>query len=468
MSRLLTLFSSTQVPTLGTASFAAMDTTVSNDLSNDGQSWSQSGATGPLLVTNSDKLVLMSQRNNGGNKQNVWMYSNDGGATWNDDDTSEGFLERAGYAYDADNDLIHALYTALSGNDGIIYRQWSITRDGSGNITGLARVGGINLQLDYDTGVGSMYYQHPIMLHVNDGGADGTYGKLIAIWSARNAGAGKNEIRASMCVLGNTQNQGATAGNWAAPFRASGTDTDTLSNAPQVNYSIILSNSGGSFPSIAHPSAIRKPSGANASDLYIFYHDGGATATQLWAYKRGQWSSANNDWRTGLTAATTISVVQRGGSDTGYTLKGQLGSKPVFDATNDRIYFGLATWKSNALGDTWGYVYIDSAGTVSSLVDVYSAGGAHVYAPCGDIAFDPTAGRLVVSYIKQTTQHAYARLYDGTTAAGVETTLFTTDTVDIPLLYPRYSNKVLIVLREATGAAPYTGYFGSIPWQLGG
>jgi hypothetical protein len=76
---------------------------------------------------------------------------------------------------------------------------------------------------------------------------------------------------------------------------------------------------------------------------------------------------------------------------------------------------GMATWKDNTSGDTWGFARIADSTETVTLVDVYSAGGAHSYAPTGHLALDPAKGLLVVSYVKTTTQFAFVQAFAGTT-----------------------------------------------------
>lgn len=466
-------------PTLGTLTTVQPGGTFFGDGSSDQTNWPQAGAgnatqntaSGPIIVDKYGNIIVNLQRNNGGTKQNQMVYSNDGGLNWtvNTGYSNEAALERGTMAYDAANDTIHVLWTATDAGDGIIYRRYLIAYS-STSISSITKAAD-NLQLDFQSGY---QYQHPILIHMNDGGADGTYGKILAIWSRRNPTGSKNEIAASMCVLGATANRGATAGNWAAPISAA---TDSLGVAPAVAYSALFVSAGASFPAIPHPSAQRVWSGARANDVYVLYADGGTTAAGKWAVKRMRWAGGSNDWSTGLTAATDVSTIQVAGSDTGYTLKYQLGGPLSHDTTNDRLYFGIARWVSNVVGDAWTVGYIDCTNdTVSSLVDISTSGasyqeggaaGTYNYPITGGLAYDNTARRFIVTYTKSgaADNSSHARMYNGLTSVGVEKDIYTARKTDIPLIGAVRVNGALPLLwREAgdgtAGSAPFTGFFG--------
>src|SRR6478736_6137073 len=96
-------------PRLSSPSFALQNTPASNDLTQDGYSWSQAN---PIIVDKFDKIILPAQRNNGGSKSNAFIYSNDAGRTWQDNAAfaAEGYIERGTAAYDPENDVIHMLW----------------------------------------------------------------------------------------------------------------------------------------------------------------------------------------------------------------------------------------------------------------------------------------------------------------------------------------------------------------------
>lgn len=441
--------------------FAYQNTAFTNDLSDDGYSWTNAL---PITVDQYGCILTIAQRHNNSSKQHTIVYSNDGGATWSDSSIASAFLERGTAAYDSANDLLHVLWQAAAVTDGIIYRRYSITRDGSNNITGISQVAGINLQLDYEN-AGTMSYQHPLLLWLDDAGF-GANGALLAVWSARNSAGtpNTNEIRASMRVLSNTVDDN-TAANWSAPIAAS---TSSIGQSPQVAYSALVVNSAGG---IAYPSIGRKASGTHARDLYLCYHTGAAAGQ--WRWRRAQWNAGTNNWSTGLTTDILLSNEVRAGTDTGYALKEQLGSAVHEDAASDRMLFGLATWASDVLGDTWGYVGINADDSLTSLIDVYSAGGAHSFAPVGDLCVDATSQRIVVSWLTTTTEYARVQLYDGLASAGDPVTAYdavSPNGVDIPLLYPRRQGKLLMMFRDRVNQTPpsgsprYRGVFGTLTW----
>ena len=449
-------------PQLGSPAFALQNTPASNDLTQDGYSWSQAN---PIIIDKFDKIILPAQRNNAGNKSNAFVYSNNAGRTWQDNAAfpAEGYIERGAAAYDPENDVIHVLWVGQSAEDGIFYRRYTVSRDGAHNITGIEKTKDVNLILDHQTD-GAMYYQHPVLISLS-GAPFGQYGGLLAAWSARNGNAkGGNEIRSSLCVMGKDALACGAAAGWSAPVQASPT---TIGNAAQVAYTALLANKAAAIP---YASILRKSAGTNAGDVYLYYHDGDAPGT--WAFRRMRWSATTHNWSAGLTEPTTISALLRAGKDTGYTLKSQLGSRPVEDIAGDRVYFGFASWKDNAAGDTWSFVATDAAhdDRLGPIVDVYSAGGAHSYAPDGDLTFDPVSARLVVAYITTKQQQIGIRLYDGDTPKS-ELAPFGDAPADIPLLAPqaRYGSpaRLLIVFRDTvrTPNPPYHGWAGTVTWN---
>jgi hypothetical protein len=229
-----------------------------------------------------------------------------------------------------------------------------------------------------------------------------------------------------------------------------------MTQAPAVPYSIVA---GGVDANVVYPSALRLASGAYAHDVWVFWaQDRLSSPIQG---RRLRWNAAASDWSSGLSdTITLLDGIARAGSDTGYGLKYQLLSKPVHDAARDRVCLGFASWKDDRAGDTWSFRCVDGAGALGPLVDVYSAGGAHSFAPTGDIALDPLSGYLLVSYIATSTQYVYLQLFDGTTAV-LDALLAGAIDADIPLLYtgPVGATQGLIILtRDHDGTPPYQGY----------
>ena len=419
---------------------AYQNTTFTNDMSPDGYSWANAHV---LMQDSFGKYIALCQRQNGGTQQSNFVYSNNG-TSWNDAGLSSAFLTRGTAVYDDINDLIHVLWVAAAASDGIIYRRYSITRDGSNNITGISQVAGVNLQLDLED-AGSMGYQHPLLLFLNQG----TNGTLLAVWSARNNSgvSNKNEIRASMRALSNTTADN-TASNWSAPVT---TDTTSIGQSPQVPYSkLVFNNDSG----IAYPSI-----GLLNDDLVLCY-SASPSGVDQWRFRKAIKSGTN--WSGGLTTDTLITNIRRSGTDSGYSLKYQLGSYVYQYGTS--FLFGLATWKDDTLGDTWGYVIVDSDDTVH-LVDVYSANGAHSYAPTGDVVL--ADNNILISYITTTDQFIRMAVYDSNGNQLQDISVHTATNTDIPLLR-NFDNIIHLLFRDTTdqvGALLYRGLHGTLTWQ---
>jgi hypothetical protein len=451
------------MPGLISPSFAAQNTTATNDLFHDGYGWASAK---PILVDSFGKIILLAQRQNGSESRHVFVVSNDHGATWVDtprtgffDANGEGFIERGTVAYDPVNDLLHVLWNFSATSDGIVYRRYALTRDGSNNITGVARVAGINIQLDIQAG-GSMQYAHPWIIWVPEGGANGS---VLCGWSARNMASGgvKNELRVTMRKLSNTAADHTNA-NWIAPVTAA---TDAIGNAPTVAYSVVEVNS---FGALVHSAGMRKQAGTNALDVYVAFNDGDVSGVSpLWRFRRLRWNAGAEDWSTGFSSAVTLSPMKVAGVDSGYAQKYQLQTQWSEDDANDRMYVGFPIWKNDTDGDTFSFVHVNAADVVSARVDVYSAGGVHSFAPVCDLVYDDATGQLVASYGKTGDEFAYVKLYDDAgVEAQAETLMFGGDTVDIPLIHDGRidTTKLLSVFRLTVGP-PFDGYTGTMTWE---
>jgi hypothetical protein len=449
---------------LGNPAFAQQNTTATNDLGADGYTWAN---IPPICIDKFGKLIVWAQRFNGSTLRIVPCVSNNGGGSWSDptrtgffDATGEGFVVRAAWAYDSTNDIMHVLWT--DENSLVIYRRYTFTRDGNNNITGVTRDATINLQLD--PAASTFTFSHPVILWIPEGG---TFGSILCAWVASNFASTptKMEVRASMRVLANSAADN-TAANWKAPVSAS---ADSIGITPNVAYSALATSTGSPAGAIA---LLRKASGTNLKDVYVSFFDYGAsTATAAYKFRRMQWNSVTNDWSTGLTALQTLSLYQVAGSDTGYSLKYQLTTKWAEDPTNDLLYIAFAIWKDNTTGDTVSFKTVNaaSADAMSARVDVYSAGGAHSFAPTVDLMFDTAEAKVVLSYVKTSTQFAVVTTYSGVVQQQAETPMFSAATVDIPLLADvRIGNKLASVFRDHTGGTPpYHGYFGTMTWLAG-
>jgi len=448
MTKLLTILSAGLAGELDTASaaFVPQNTASTNAMGPDGYNWTQGGMRGPIAVDAYGKIIAIAE-DAGGN--HTFVYSNDSGATWAES-LSLGFLTRGALAYNATDDTLLVLWAAQAMTDGILFRRYTISRDGTHAITGMAAAGAGYTVLDAET-TGTMDYQHPCILWLSDTGAHGT---VICAWCSRNTGTGGtgNEIRAVMRTLTNTAAD-LLAANWTHLGVASAT---TIGNAPgSASYTALLANVTTGIP---HAALTRLANG----DLFLAYHDGTTTAGTMagnCVFRRAAW---NGSVWSALTSPTTLGAVKRSGTDTGYANKGDLLSKIVQDGAGN-AYIGLATWKGNASGDTWSIAQITPADVVT-LTDVYSASGAHSYAPTGDLDYDTASGRLVTSYIKTTTQAAYAQLYSGTTRTQDELLLFDGAPVDIPLIRTCVlTNKLAVLLRDTN--TPHLGWWGSVTWR---
>jgi len=454
-------------PSLSGAAFALMDSTPTDgNLTPDGFTWAQ-GA--PMVIDNHGKYITLTQWSNSGTNTNSFVVSNDSGATWTypthssmANSSGELFLIRGAMAYDTINDLVHVLWNASDPGDGVIYRRYSITRDGSNNITAFTRVTGVNLQLDYQN-AGSMLYQHPVLIFCPDVGEEGG---LLAIWGARNSASGtgtRSEVRASMRALSNTTADN-TAGNWAAPVSAS---TSAIGQSPQVAYSAIVAKAAAA--SLCHPSATRLANG----NVFVVYTDGDNTEEIQRVVM--VWDDANEDWSNDLSAQVKISDVVRAGVDGGYSLKREIITAPHEDVAGGLVYVAFSTWKGGGDGDTWSLVTVNAAGTVSAITDVYVADpddcGSDIFIT-GDLMFDAGTKRAAVLYTDLPPKHIYAALYDGTTQAQAPLLVFDDVPFDIPTVYPQtVGGKLLVLGRDfnaesvenpPTYAPPYDGYFGTV------
>lgn len=425
--------------TLASPSFAVLGTTFANDMSPDGMTWD--AVVGAFVVDAFGKYIQYIQRYNANTRLCYFVVSNDDGATWADNGGiggGEGFLVRGSSVYDAGRDCFHGLIvTTNAGDGGIIYRRYSITRDGSNNITSIARVAGVSVSLDSD----GTAYEFPTIL-MSD--AD----TLIAAWTVRTGSGG--EIRACKCDISGDDDAGGTASNWVHLGLSS---TTTIGGAPHVgSYTVIYSQASAVF---TYFSLIEMASG----DLGWLYHSGAVPGQ--WRWRRSVRSAANT-WDS-LSNPVAISNMQVAGTDTGYSLKVQLASKLVEDG-NGNMYVAAPVWLSDVAGDTVRLFKVTSADEVSVLT-IYSAGAAHSYAPTCGLAYDAVSGRLVVAYIKTTTSAAYVQLISTALAvAQAEALAYDANPVDIPLVvFARNNGRCGMAFRRQ-GSPPQPGYFGTMVW----
>lgn len=437
-------------PTLSTPSFVRTNTTFTNDMGPDGYNWSQGGRRGPIEVDQYGKLIALAEYVNG---DHTISYSNDLGATWNDGPTLQ-FLTRGALAYSSADDRLHVLWVASDPADGVLFRRYTPTRDGSNNITAWAATDASYTQFDAQV-TGTMEYKHPMILWLNDA-AYGAHGALVCAWCCRNTGVGGtgNEIRAVMRQLSNSAADIVLA-NWTDIGVNS---ASTIGNAPlTASYTALLANATTGIP---HAALNRLAD----NNLFVAYHTGTVTGGKMagaWNYRRATWAAGSNNW-TALQTAQAICNMVRAGADSGYASKGELVSKIVQDAAGN-VGVGIATWKSNAAGDTWGWALISLADAVT-LIDTYSASGVHSYAPTGDLEYDSIADRYIASYVTTIDQFAYLTLYNSTTPTQADLLAFNSAPVDIPLTRSRaVPNKLAMLFRDT--ATPHLGWFGTLAWN---
>lgn len=429
-------------PQLGAATVAALNTTVTNDMSPDGLTWAAVRAA--CIVDAFGKLIVYAQRYNANTRQCYFVYSNNNGVTWSDNTGiagGEGFLTRGDIVYDAARDCLHGLImTTNPGDGGIIYRRYSITRDGSNNITSIARVAGVSVSLDSS----GTTYEFPTirMTDVNT---------LLIAWTVAAALGG--EIRTCKCDISGDADAGGTASNWVHI----GINSVSLIGALPVVGSYTIPFTTALTASVTYFSLLPLVSG----DLRWVYHNGSAPGAY---FTRRSVQNAANTWNS-LSAPVSLSNVQRAGTDTGYSLKNQLISQQ--SEKSGVVYVGLATWKDNTLGDTWGIYQIAANDSLTTSGDVYSANGAHSYAPTGDCAYDATADRLVVTYEQTATQDGYVGLLrpsDLGIAQAFSAFEVTTD-IDIPVIARARMNGNVLILWRVAGAPPQAGRSAQLPWQ---
>jgi hypothetical protein len=466
------------VPMLVNPQFRRQDTPATNSLSPDGYTWAQGT---PIVVDRRGTILAVAQKVGRVNEvqiySHVFVFSNDAGATWHESSREFTGLSRGSLAYDDQNDILHALWRGQSEADAVVYRRYTIERDASDVVRDIHADPTGDRRLDGRTGAATIVCEHPIISWLPAEEMGNRFGAVLCVWTVHNSTPGQvgNEVRASLCLLSNTQEDtGASA--WFAPGPPS---TATIGNAPAVPYTALVANSA---PAPIYPSLGRKRAGRHAGDLYLFYADGGAGmgGAQRWCWRRFSWRATDMRWES-ATPEAAITPLARSGPDGGYEYKGQLGTKVVEDPKNGRMFFGFTTWKDAAAGDTWNFAYVAEDDTLSPIVDVYSCGGRfrpELYALTGDLVFDTVHSRLAVAYVQngEGVNHGLLRVYDGVTPAEPETRFFTAADVDIPLLWQdartgqcRYGSgaikQLLVLFRDTNGQAPpYRGWFGTLDW----
>jgi hypothetical protein len=390
----------------------------------------------PWQVDQFGQALLFVQQVVSGTKYHVPVTSSDGGATWSvptlsgagwsgDNTLGDQAIVRLAHCFDPVHDQVHTC-VVFDQTDGVYLRTWSIARDGSNHVTGLARL----RQMQLEVGVGSMTHDTPQCLWLSDLGA------LHVSWTAINTGhtGGKAEGRGTYKVMAGTSAD-HTQANWLAPMNeaAGAGATDSIGSTVPVKYSCYVKSS------VSSPIFLALGRLAN-KDFAFFAAMGGGGGTGGGGsvyYNRVQWAAGSSDWRTGLVAALaadagklTISAFNFSGQG-GYNLKHQLMSKLV-QAGAGVVGVAFPRW-DGVKGDTVVIATVDPASEAgATIVDAYAAGGAHSYAPTCDLAWHAGAQRFVPTYIKTTTQSSYFKTLTAALAVDQPETLLHSASVDIP------------------------------------
>lgn len=447
-------------PVLGVPSIAAQNTTVANNMGYDGETWAQ--AYNPIIDSYGCKIKI-SQRHSLGL---YLMYQNPGGNWVDVSSNPDGRAypvpaTRAALAWDSISGKVYALYQGSNADDGMILRRYTPTRDGSNNITGFTGDANLNFQIDLNNGGSNMDYRHPVVLFCPDIGASGS---IVCFWGARSLGATKGtEVRSSMRALSNSAADN-TAGNWT---HLGVNSTTIIGQSPPVAYTA-WSADNADTNARGYPSVARKANG----DLIVMF-TGQVNAGTGWRYRRGTFSAGQ--WAT-LGSITNIGELTITGTNAGYNLKHELGTKPVFDSDGN-AYFGALHWKNDTDGDTWRVWKISTGDVVSTFADLYS-GAANRHADLfitGDIEYFPAVNRLVTTHTDLLTKNAYLRVYktDGTQSQA-EQQMTQATPWDIPIVIRDHQGNAYIIARNfntpgsqqnpPTYTPPFVGYSGVAVW----
>lgn len=449
---------------LGGASFAEINTSLTNDFGPDGMTWAQAW---PVCTDAFGKLIMACQNDTGSGIQ--YLYSNDGGATWADNTGTTGngsvgsietFITRSALAYAPVGDWLWALHVTTNGGDGGAFlRRYSVTRDGSNNITAIDRDYTASCVLEDDANASC---RQPILLY--ESGAQ----QLVALWAIADADTG--EIHGSCRVLENNADD-LTAANWLRLAGSTGDDASTIASTKSANISVLTPD----YASHLTPAACLIRNGANAGDLALFWQP--ALTTEKVYYRR--FVHGSESWASPTTPLEVASTV-RAGSTTIRQLYEVL-SKPVEDGDGN-LYVAYASWKDDTDGDTWAVAKVDTDDALAGTVDVYSAGGAFdpaLYALTGDICYDADTGLLVVTHVTSGgvgSNDGVAQLV--TTALALQGGALTffdasaggNEDVDIPLIYQdhgtgetRLNGDLLVLFRDTRNQTPpYHGWAGAL------
>lgn len=410
--------------TFANPSFAQIDTTTSDDLSADGFTWAQAF---PIVFDEFDNVIIDGQRYQSGNQRNGFIFKNNGDA-WADNtaiNDLSGFgeiLTRRSFVYDQTNQLLHG-YLYFNA-DVVVYRRYTISRSGN-DISAINWTRGVDPNLVFSATVTS--YAHPIAL---------LYGtQIIVLVSISSASAAQ-----IIAVRANANNTDALTDFTNIGFNS----TDALHPFLTASYSTIVNNAATGD---LDPAALI----LNDGTLLVAYCRSGVYRFKRVSYNGTAWDT--------LGSEKTICNVQVAGTDTGYSLKRQLISKPVQIGSD--VYVGIAVWKSNVLGDTVRIAKIASDDTVTFL-DIYSANGAHSYAPTLDIAY--LNNKLVATYLETTTEDTYGVVIGSDFTVLSTTKLVDTVPSDIPLIASESLDGKMLVIFRRQGSQPQPGYYGTVEY----
>lgn len=393
----------------------------------------------PMIKDQFGKRIVFVQWTDGTSKYHIPVVSNDGstwiiptisGAGWTGDTNGDQAIIRLAHDVDPVHDQIDTC-VIFDQTDGVWYRCWTIGRDGSNNITSLTRARQMQLEVGNPGGV-TMTHDAPRVKWLSDISA------TFIAWTAANGSgvASKSEVRTTYRIKSGTATD-VTQANWLAPMNeASGAgSTDSIGSSVPVKYSCIAKSA------FIPPMLVSLVRLTNKDWAFYFAAAGGGGTgnTGTLYYNRMIWSSANSDWRSGLSGGAvandagrkTITNFNFNGSG-GYDKKDQIIGKAV-EGGNGKVAIIVPRW-DGAKGDTVVLCTVDPANeaAAATIVDVYSAGGAHSYAPTCDLDWNTAAARYVATYIKTSTQFSYYKLYDAALTLKQNETLLHSVPVDIP------------------------------------
>ncbi|MBP9819805.1 carboxypeptidase regulatory-like domain-containing protein [Candidatus Woesebacteria bacterium] len=419
----------------------------------DAVSWSQGY---PIMIDSYGKFIVPVQHHTLGNR---FAYSNDDGATWSETTTGGDLTNRPAAVYDSINDKIHVL---IGDTNGATYKRFVINRDKNYDIVSITLDSTLTpFDLDDDASCTSGNFANPVLLWKNTG----SNGTLVAFWSTLKSDCGGSSVtatRASMRTLSNTSADG-TAGNWAS---LDGSTDSGATDPANVAFDELYTYAGAHSHEFQHAALIRGGSGAAAEDIYYFTSDESDTN----GYRRLAWSSGSSNWSGAWTARSEF-----GGDVTnssGYSLKHELLSKPVYASGHGKVYIGIARYLSGGLGDTQSLYSVDESDTVTLESNVYSASGTHCLYPTFDLMYDATDDELYFFYIitgdSSVCGHTYYKTFDNTDwSSAVPYYTVANRSVDIPVTYPsRYKDKVHLFYRlnSASDAStpPHEIHYGTV------